>query len=159
MTTTAVRTPSAVLRRGGDVMNERIAIAPRQGDNPPRPEDAAWVGHLRRIATAKLNHWGLGALAGDVSLISSEFLTNAVLHSGATHIMLKLAVRDGCLHITVIDGMPGCAVLTDPGDDSESGRGLWLVDLLAKERGGTWGTRADGAETWCALPLPADECA
>jgi hypothetical protein len=37
-----------------------------------------------------------------------------------------------------------------PGDDEESGRGLYLVQHVASACGGAWGTRDDGT-TWCAL--------
>lgn len=147
------RTPTALLVDEG-VMNERIVAAPRRSDGMPRPRDAARVGVLRRIAAAKLKHRGLDALIGDALLISSELLTNALLHSGTTEITLNLAVRGGCLRITVIDGMPGRAERRKVDDEAETGRGLALVETLAEQSGGTWGTSEDGAATWCSLRVP-----
>ncbi len=138
----------------GEVMNERIVVAPRRSDGPPRPRDAARVGVLRRIAAARLEHRGLDALIGDVLLISSELLTNALLHSGTTEITLNLAVRGGCLRITVVDGMPGRAERRKVDDEAETGRGLGLVEVLAAQSGGTWGTSEDGSATWCSLRVP-----
>ncbi|MEU9270034.1 ATP-binding protein [Streptomyces sp. NPDC048251] len=154
MTTTALRTPRAVQHRDGEVLNERIDIVPRNGDDPPRPQDATRVGIMRRIAAAKLRHCGLETLIDDVMVIVSELLTNAVLHSGTRQIALSLRVERGVLHIVVTDGMPGHARRREVGDDTESGRGLALVEVLARENGGSWGTSNAGAETWCSLVLP-----
>ncbi|WP_244942032.1 ATP-binding protein [Streptomyces coelicoflavus] len=115
------------------------------------------MGVLRRITAAKLRHRGLDALIDDVLLISSELLTNALLHSGTTEIMLNLAVRGGCLRITVIDGMPGRAERRKVDDEAETGRGLGLVEVLAEQSGGTWGTSEDGSATWCSLRVPAGQ--
>ncbi|MDA5145873.1 ATP-binding protein [Streptomyces sp. AD681] len=157
--TTAVRThrtPTALLV-DGEVMNERIVVAPRRDGGEPRSRDAARVGVLRRIAAAKLKHRGLDALIDDVLLISSELLTNALLHSGTTEITLNLAVQSGSLRITVIDGMPGRAKRRKADDDAETGRGLGLVEVLAEQSGGTWGASEDGAATWCSLRVPAGQ--
>lgn len=156
-TTTAVRTQHPALPNSGEVMNERITVTPCRRGAPPRPQDAAQVGVLRRVAAAKLKHRGLDALIDEVLVISSELLTNALLHSGTTEITLNLAVRDGFLRIAVSDGMPGRAERRKPDEKAEAGRGLALVEALAEESGGTWGTGEDGAETWCSLRLPAEE--
>ncbi|MFI5799051.1 ATP-binding protein [Streptomyces sp. NPDC051677] len=156
MTTTAVRTARTVLQRDGEVMRERIEIVPRIGDNPPRPQDATRVGAMRRIAAAKLRYYGLDALIDEVMLIVSELLTNAVLHSGTQEIALLLRIEDGVLHIVVTDGMEGSAMSRPANDNAESGRGLALVEALAKENGGEWGTSDVGATTWCCLALPKE---
>lgn len=153
--TTVVRAQHTAPLVDGEVMNERIAVAPCGGDGMPRPRDAARVGVLRRIAAARLKYRGLDALVGDVLLITSELLTNALLHSGTTEITLNLAVRDGCLRITVVDGIPGRAERRDADDEAETGRGLSLVEVLSEQNGGTWGTSEDGAATWCSLRVPA----
>ncbi|MFJ8806076.1 ATP-binding protein [Streptomyces sp. NPDC102490] len=138
-------------------MNERIVVAPRRSDGRPRSRDAARVGVLRRIAAAKLKHHGLDMLINDVLLISSELLTNALLHSGTTEFTLNLTVRSGCLRIAVIDDMPGRAELREIDNEAETGRGLRLVEVLAEQSGGTWGTSEDGAATWCSLPVPTGQ--
>lgn len=155
--TTAARTPRAVLRRDGEVMTERIEIAPRIGDDPPRLQDAARVGAMRRIAAARLRYCGLSALIDEAMVIVSELLTNAVLHSGTRQIALSLRIECGVLHITVTDGMPGSALCKHVDDDAESGRGLVLVEALVTENGGKWGTRDAGAETWCSLVVPREQ--
>ncbi|MFD5079611.1 ATP-binding protein [Streptomyces sp. NPDC058371] len=157
MTTTAVLVPRAAHRRSGDVMDERLKVAPREGHAPPSAEDAVRVGVMRRIAGARLRYCGLEAMSDDVMLIVSELLTNAIQHSGTTEISLSIAVRGSCLRIAVRDGMPGAVQPQHPDDTAESGRGLLLVGHLVHANGGRWGISDAGAITWCCLPLPAGE--
>ncbi|MET7809739.1 ATP-binding protein [Streptomyces sp. NPDC005395] len=133
-------------------MSERFKVVPGQGT--PRPEDACRVGVMRRIASARLRYCGLHALTEDVSVIVSELLTNALLHSATDEITLKITTDGGFLRVAVHDGMPGHAAPRDAGEDAESGRGLFLVDALVSERGGEWGTADAGATTWCRLAVP-----
>ncbi|MGP4049385.1 ATP-binding protein [Streptomyces sp. 2A115] len=157
MTTTALRTPRAVTRRGSDVMNERFKVAPGCGDASPRREDACRVGIMRRIAAARLRYCGLDAMADEVMVIVSELLTNALVHSGTTEISLSICVQDGFLRIAVGDGMAGSAEPEAAGETAESGRGLMLVEALVRESGGTWGTSDGGATTWCCLTVPGED--
>ncbi|MER5201203.1 ATP-binding protein [Streptomyces sp. NPDC002755] len=138
-------------------MRERIEIVPRNGDDPPRPQDATRVGALRRIAAAKLRYCGLDLIIDEVTVVVSELLTNAILHSGTRQIALSLRIDRGVLHIVVTDGMPGHARRKEVGDDTESGRGLALVEVLTRENGGSWGTSNAGAVTWCRLALPGNQ--
>ncbi|MFG3323649.1 ATP-binding protein [Streptomyces sp. NPDC048171] len=135
-------------------MDERFEVSAERSSLPPHRKDALRVGTMRRIAAAKLRYCGLEAMTDDVMLIVSELLTNALQHSGATEISLIITVADGALRVRVRDGMPTPAAPQRPGLTAESGRGLLLVDAVAKENGGTWGTSEAGAETWCCLPLP-----
>ncbi|MEU9523278.1 ATP-binding protein [Streptomyces sp. NPDC048224] len=153
MTTTAAA-PCTAYRSGGDVMSERFKVATVPG-RPPRPEDACRVGVMRRIAAARLRYCGLHALTDDVSVIVSELLTNALLHSATDEITLKITADGGFLRVAVHDGMPGGASPRVVDDATvESGRGLPLVNALATARGGTWGTADAGATTWCRLAVP-----
>ncbi|GAA0906609.1 hypothetical protein GCM10009549_11770 [Streptomyces thermoalcalitolerans] len=89
-------------------------------------------------------------------LIVSELWTNALLHSGTSEITLSIKVQDGFLHIIVDDGMPGFPVSKAADEEALSGRGLALVDALAKEHGGEWSATEDGTATWCTLALPQE---
>lgn len=157
MATTAVRTPRTVSERDEEVMRLTFQVAPRRGGASTTDEDMLKVGATRRIAAARLRHCGLEPMTDDVTLIVSELLTNALLHSGTTEISLTIALRDGCLQITVRDGMAGCAEPTEVDAGAESGRGLALVDHLVEENSGAWGTSDAGAVTWCRLTVPAKE--
>ncbi|MFI5814875.1 ATP-binding protein [Streptomyces sp. NPDC051643] len=140
-----------------DLMSVSFAVGRRAPGVPPSPEDSARVGHMRRIAAARLRHCGLDALRPDVCLIVSELLTNAILHSGTTTICLDMTVRDGGLYLAVDDGMRGNSPAPRPvDDDDESGRGLALVGSVVQEHGGTWGADRAG-RVWCSLSLPAED--
>ncbi|MFF8574008.1 ATP-binding protein [Streptomyces sp. NPDC015408] len=133
-------------------MSERFKVAAGRGT--PRPEDACRVGVMRRIAAARLRYCGLHTLTEDVSVIVSELLTNALLHSATDEITLKITAAGGFLRVAVHDGMPCPAAARDADETAESGRGLFLVDALVSERGGVWGTADAGATTWCRLAVP-----
>jgi anti-sigma regulatory factor (Ser/Thr protein kinase) len=138
-------------------MNERLTVPPQNGSAAPHREDACRVGVMRRIAAARLRHWGLQSLTDDVMLIVSELLTNALLHSGTSEIRLRLTVEEGFLRIAVSDGMPA-GIAPGPADEkAESGRGLILVAALAQDHGGTFGTSSGGATAWCTLAVPPQE--
>ncbi|MFF1600801.1 ATP-binding protein [Streptomyces mirabilis] len=154
--TTAVRTPRAVACRDGDVMNERIEVVPRHGDDPPRAQDACRVGIMRRITAARLRYCGLETMVDEVLVIVSELVTNAVLHSGTAEIGLKVALQEGLLRIEVRDGMEGSAKPKHPDHSAESGRGLVLVQGLVEENGGAWGVSDDGTTVWCDLPATGE---
>ncbi|MFI9376301.1 ATP-binding protein [Streptomyces parvulus] len=137
-------------------MDERFEVSTERSSLPPHRKDALRVGAMRRIAAARLRYCGLEAMTDDVMLIVSELLTNALQHSGTTEISLVITVADGALWVRVRDGVPAPAVPRRPGPGAESGRGLLLVDAVARENGGAWGTSEGGAETWCCLPLPLE---
>ncbi|MFF9212868.1 MULTISPECIES: ATP-binding protein [unclassified Streptomyces] len=147
------------LPRIGNVMDERITVTPRTGDAPPSAQEACRIGTMRRITAARLRYYGLEPLMSDVTLIVTELLTNALLHSGTTEIGLQITVDAGTLHISVRDGMPGAANPHPTHEHAESGRGLQIVAALVRDLGGVWGTRDSGAETWCDLALPAGAAA
>ncbi|MGW3669148.1 ATP-binding protein [Streptomyces sp. NPDC005141] len=140
-----------------DVMSVCFEVSPGRTGQSIVARDARRVRMARTLTAARLRHCGLELMTDDVTLIVSELLTNALLHSGTTEISLTIALRDGFLRITVRDGMAGCAEPSNADQDAESGRGLALVDALVKENGGVWGTSDAGAVTWCRLTVPAEE--
>ncbi|MER6406899.1 ATP-binding protein [Streptomyces viridosporus] len=99
-------------------------------------------------------------LPGDQSdallIVMSELCTNAVQHGRCTAFDVRgWMPTTGVLRLEVDDKTPSPAPAPgSPESSSESGRGLFLVDILVKELGGTWGFSEDGACAWCALPLP-----
>ncbi|HEY7605457.1 MAG TPA: ATP-binding protein, partial [Actinomycetes bacterium] len=90
-------------------------------------------------------------LADRAMLLASELVTNAVVHT-RTDLRLRLELRGDWLHIAVHDGSPRLlrAVASNP--HAPGGRGLWLVEQLAR----AWGVRPhpDGGKVvWCTLKL------
>ncbi|WP_437044897.1 ATP-binding protein [Streptomyces sp. enrichment culture] len=156
MTTTTEKPPtSSTARCSATVVDETIQVAQRSPNAPPCAEDACQVGVLRRITATRLCRLGLGARTDEVMLVVSELVTNALLHSSTQKITLSITAQDNMLWITVRDGKPGKPMLRTPDAQAASGRGLLIVDAVTREAGGIWGTGADGAATWCCLPLPA----
>jgi anti-sigma regulatory factor (Ser/Thr protein kinase)/anti-anti-sigma regulatory factor len=84
-------------------------------------------------------------------LLANELVTNAVAHAH-TEIRLRLELRGDRLHIAVRDGSPGLLRLVAPDQEAEGGRGLWLIEQLAR----SWGVNRhpDGGKVvWCVLNL------
>jgi anti-sigma regulatory factor (Ser/Thr protein kinase)/anti-anti-sigma regulatory factor len=84
-------------------------------------------------------------------LVADELVTNAVVHS-RTEMRLRLELRGDRLHIAVRDGSPGLLRLVAPDPQAEGGRGLWLIEQLAR----SWGVNRhpDGGKVvWCVLSL------
>jgi anti-sigma regulatory factor (Ser/Thr protein kinase) len=67
----------------------------------------------------------------DALVVVDELVANAVLHAG-TEIELRFALQDDRLGIAVADRAPSRPSLGRPGEVAESGRGLLLVDALAR---------------------------
>jgi len=84
-------------------------------------------------------------------LLANELVTNAVVHAG-TDIRLRLELRGDRLHIAVRDDNPRLLRLVVPDSQAEGGRGLWLVEQLAR----AWGVNPHpegGKIVWCVLSL------
>jgi anti-sigma regulatory factor (Ser/Thr protein kinase) len=98
-------------------------------------------GHVRAVAC----EWGLAGVADTAELLASEIATNAVLASQRLRTTADLAVvpvirlwvtSDGvCMVIHVWDASDEMPALKDSAVDEENGRGLMLVDALAKDWG------------------------
>lgn len=92
----------------------------------------------------------LGDRAGEVRLLVSELLTNAVRHGCGDHMRLKVAVTGSTVRVEVVDGGEGFrppAVERDPA--SPGGRGLRLVEALADD----WGVYDGSTHVWFDMKL------
>jgi anti-sigma regulatory factor (Ser/Thr protein kinase) len=100
-------------------------------------------------------HEGLGWIIGDVILVASELVTNAVLHSGCApeHLIhVTATVQSDCLTIRVED--PGVAAASAfpqwISEFTDAGAGLMIVDQLVDR----WGAERDGGyRVWAELAL------
>ncbi|MFC3350094.1 ATP-binding protein [Streptomyces echinoruber] len=117
--------------------------------------DAEWPRRLRRIVRATLHHWerrGLleaGELIETEELLTTELVTNALRHGRGPEIRYRLYLTVTHLVTEVRDGSTEAPVLRHAPPTAESGRGLFLVDVMAE----SWGVSEDGTTTWCTLPL------
>src|SRR3954454_4769593 len=91
---------------------------------------------------------GLDSVCDDAALLTSELVTNAVRH--ARGVVTVRAERDGDdFVVQVLDGSHQEPRLLPPDPWSEQGRGLALVDVLARE----WGVspHPSGKVVWFRL--------
>lgn len=96
------------------------------------------------VARLVLVH-GLDALLDDTELVTSEIVTNAITHGSpiGLAVLLKVAVTTDSVRVSVLDYSDEVPVLRElPPDSAQSGRGLHLIDGLAK----SWGCHACHAD-------------
>lgn len=105
--------------------------------------DLAGVKAARTFVRGKLHERGLLHIADDVALVTSEIVTNALIHADSN---VELRVREYPDHIRleVRDSDPAppipSSIATDDEEILECGRGLIIVDAIASG----WGTSPSG---------------
>jgi GAF domain-containing protein/anti-sigma regulatory factor (Ser/Thr protein kinase) len=115
--------------------------------------------HLEPVveSTPIARHWvaaHLRDLPSDVSgcaaLLTSELVTNAVLHAG-TPMGVTLHILPDRIRVDVADGSPSFPAIKEYGRDAATGRGLTLFSTLASD----WGVQAvDGGKiVWFEIPV------
>jgi anti-sigma regulatory factor (Ser/Thr protein kinase) len=131
-----------------------LAGASRQIELAIGPEAAKAA---RDFTHSTLRDWHLDELVQEAVLIASELVTNAIRHgqSGADSAAVELSWQRhaGRVVCMVTDRSLRPPVLGSPDRDSESGRGLQVVQALAA----TWGWMmlgAAGKAVWAALSIP-----
>lgn len=104
------------------------------------PPDHVAASKARRFVSETLRTWGFDEAISDAELLVSELVTNAVLHArSATRVTLERKGRT--LRISVYDDSPVQPRPRDYGPEAVTGRGLLLVQRIAK----SWGVDLDGA--------------
>jgi anti-anti-sigma regulatory factor/anti-sigma regulatory factor (Ser/Thr protein kinase) len=119
----------------------------------PTPTAAATA---RAFVRDTCQYWGPALPDATVTdravLLASELVTNAIVHA-RTELRLRVELRGDLLHLAVRDGSPRLPRLVAvPDAEAEGGRGLWLVEQLAR----AWGVNRhpDGGKVvWCTLKL------
>jgi anti-sigma regulatory factor (Ser/Thr protein kinase) len=106
------------------------------------------VAAARRTVTALCAPAGLDELCDVAALLTSEVVTNAVLHGDGT-VVVRAHTDRGMLRVEVQDEGSGTPVLQEVARDAEGGRGLALVAALADR----WGVESvsDGKYVWFEL--------
>ena len=121
----------------------------------PLAPDSSSPAIARSRAAAFVAPWASEHLATRLNLLVSEIVTNAVVHGGSS-IHLELDVLTAySVRVEVFDGSFDLPEMQTLPPESESGRGLHLVDALANE----WGARerVDGKVVWFELHDEASE--
>ncbi|MFD5429689.1 SpoIIE family protein phosphatase [Streptomyces sp. NPDC127084] len=111
------------------------------------PEERA-PGRARRLARRALARWGLEELSDSVELLVSEVVTNAVRYAERP-VTLRL-LRTDVLRCEVGDDSPQLPRQRRARDTDEGGRGLFLVNRLARRWGAT--RLSTGKVVWFELP-------
>jgi anti-sigma regulatory factor (Ser/Thr protein kinase) len=120
------------------------------------PADLASARQARAAVRQALAAWGMDRLSDDAELLASELVANAAEHGDDQPIGLALrrnAEPGGQPGITceVTDTSPALPQRMEPGPDAERGRGLAIVEALARSSG----VRASqaGKTSWFTLAL------
>jgi anti-sigma regulatory factor (Ser/Thr protein kinase) len=116
------------------------------------------VAALRRVLRSHLRLWGLHDVIDAAELCVGEFVANVINHVGlGTPTTLVVSMNGRHLRIEVHDPDARALPILQRADaDSETGRGMVLVDAVADR----WGVllRPAGKVTWCelatGLPFP-----
>jgi hypothetical protein len=121
-------------------MNREARLALR-----PVPSSAAVA---RDFADETLGGWGCDAFVDATRLLVSELVTNAVLHARTDIEVVVRLLRTG-VRVEVHDASPATPVVRHYDDEAMTGRGLALVDELARR----WGVdRVEGGKSvWFEL--------
>ena len=86
--------------------------------------------------------------SGDLMLLVSELVTNAVRHASSDRFEVRLDVGPDRLRLEVRDEGAGFEPEIAPSDDGTGGYGLFIVDRLASR----WGVERDpGGVIWLEL--------
>jgi anti-sigma regulatory factor (Ser/Thr protein kinase) len=88
---------------------------------------------------------------GTAELLTSELATNAIVH-GHTAFDVEVTTSELSLRVAVSDQCEHLPVLLSPGQSDVHGRGLMILDSLARQ----WGTadNGPGKTVWFDLPSP-----
>ncbi|MCX5423349.1 SpoIIE family protein phosphatase [Streptomyces sp. NBC_00078] len=116
------------------------------------PEDAA-PGRARRLARRALSRWGMEDMSDSVELLVSEVVTNAVRY--ATRPVTLRLLRTDVLRCEVGDDVPQLPRLRQARATDEGGRGLYLVNKLARRWGAT--RLSTGKVVWFELGRSAPQ--
>ncbi|MGV9786541.1 ATP-binding protein [Streptomyces sp. NPDC003435] len=115
--------------------------------------DLAAVPEARRELRALLRHWDRPDRTGVAELLTSELVTNALVHTDDDAILTVVVSARG-LRVEVRDFVArGPLMRTPEADEDTNGRGLILVQSLAD----AWGVRAHavGKSVWFELGAEA----
>lgn len=107
------------------------------------------AGEARRFVATTLEEWADGPLLETVTLLTSELVTNAIVHAGSeVDVVVRLTDEAARVEVTDRSDLPPAPRVAG---EETSGRGLALVEALARR----WGTRRQltgGKTVWFEVP-------
>jgi anti-sigma regulatory factor (Ser/Thr protein kinase) len=116
---------------------------------PPAVES---VGAGRRFVTGVLAEWDLGALSYTATLLTSEVLTNCVLHARTPIVLTIERAGAESVTISVADGSPLVPRRRRHAQDATTGRGLELLDRLSQ----SWRVQSQGSGKTLTFTVGSD---
>lgn len=117
------------------------AVANTSAASTDLPSDLTAPRLARRFVVAALDALGALVLPDVAALLVTELVTNSVVHGkGPLRVAVEAADEHG-VRVTVTDGSTVVPELRDPDPSSTSGRGMLLVDRLARR----WGVDVTGS--------------
>ena len=104
------------------------------------------LGLVRRIVTAHVRYWGWAPVADAAIMCVTELLSNVSKHADSNECVLLLQSSASGVRIVVSDDSPELPVVRKPDWDSESGRGMFLLNEIAD----AWGAdpTGNGKDVW-----------
>jgi anti-sigma regulatory factor (Ser/Thr protein kinase) len=117
-------------------------------DLPSQPLSARAA---RRFVEEQLNAWGRQDVADAAALLTNELVTNSIVHAG-TDIVVEATRDPDSVRVEVSDFDRGAVTRRRGALDDESGRGLELVEAIAR----SWGVdrRPEGKTVWFEVGSP-----
>ncbi|MDQ1697048.1 MAG: hypothetical protein QOJ03_2401 [Frankiaceae bacterium] len=103
------------------------------------PAAARSVTEARRFVLTALRRWGCDDLADTAALLTSEVVTNSILHARTPVKLAVIQLSDG-VRVEVTDGSPRKPTLRVTSGDATNGRGMALLEELAT----TWDVKVEG---------------
>ena len=115
---------------------------------PPGPQSARAA---RAFVEATLREWGHADLIEVARLLTSELVTNAILHAG-TAIRVTVRVAEDRVRVEVEDRTGGTPTRLHRAVDATTGRGLAIVEEIAS----SWGAQRTGSGkvVWFEMGAP-----
>jgi len=121
--------------------------------------DPSSVSAARQLVRERCEQWGADDAVTDAAvLLSSELVTNAVLHA-RTPLTIAVTGGDGTIRVEVRDSHPALPQPRRYNLDNATGRGLRLLEAMAS----AWGVlkvpdaQRPGKIVWFELPLSTDD--
>ena len=96
---------------------------------------AAAAGEARSQVRTAIRDWGVPVDPDTAVLLTSELVTNAIIHEPGGTVTLGIRCLRGRLRVDVYDTSHSFPVVSVAPGDAETGRGLMLVATLAAEWG------------------------
>ncbi|MFB7663132.1 SpoIIE family protein phosphatase [Kitasatospora sp. NPDC056138] len=134
---------AVIMAHARPVGSDQLAVLPLAGD-------PSMAGHARRFVRRTLRSWGLTMLIDHAELLTSELITNALVHAGApTEVRI---FRNADLTVEVADIDSHAPRIRRARASDEGGRGMHLINELAHR----WGSRStpEGKVVWFELEIP-----